>query len=261
MKYKLLLVGFIAAMAAGCSSAYKASQTPDDVYYSPARAGASQRNVAKEDRYEDYLSSQDDQYLRMKVRDRQRWSTIDDYAYWNDTRYVPSFSYNYYRNNWNSPYAWNNPYMFNSWNSPFYYSPMFSPGYGYNSFGGYYPMMGYGGYGGYGFGYAPYSNVYISKNPVRMRSGVSRPSLSGYSNRNYNNTNPNYNRQGLGSSIRKAFSPNENSTYSNRNLNNTNTNTFRAPERTYTPSSSGSSSGGGYSGGARSSGGVSRPPR
>jgi hypothetical protein len=248
MKYRIVLVGIMAALVTSCSTAYKASQTPDDVYYSPARPGVAERNVAKEDKYEDYLSSQDDQYLRMKVRDRDRWSTIDDYSYWNDTRYVPSFSYNYYRNNWNSAYAWNNPYTLGIWNSPFYYSPMFSLG--YSSYGGYYPQLGYG------YGYLPYSNVYISKNPLRMSSSVNRPSLNGYRNLNFNNTNPNYNRQGLGNTMKRVFTPNEN-VYSNRNIN---TNTFRAPERSYTPSSSGSSSAG-SSGGASRSSGVSRPPR
>lgn len=241
----------MAALITGCSSAYKASQTPDDVYFSPARPGASQRNVAKEDRYEDYLSSQDDQYLRMKIRDRNRWSTIDDYSYWNDSRYVPSYSYNYYRNNWNNFYSWNNPYALNNWNSPFYYNPLYSTG--YNFYGSYYPQ----------YGYSPYSNVYISKNPVRLAPNVNRPALRGYSNRNYNNNNGVYNRQGLGNSLKRVFTPNENNNgYSNRNMNtnNNNNNTYRAPERSYTPSSGGSSSGGASSGGS-SSGGVSRPPR
>jgi len=252
MKYKLLLFGFIAAMTVSCSTTYKASQTPDDVYYSPAKFGASQKDVAKEDKYEDYVSAQDDQYLRMKVRDRERWSTIDDYSYWNDTRYVPSFSYGYYQNNWNNMYAWNSPYSFNNWSNPFYYSPMFSLG--YNSYGGYYPSMGIGY--GYGYGYTPYSNVYISKNPVRASSSINRPVLGGYNNRNYNNVNSNNYRQGLGSSIRRVFAPSDNN-YSNRN---TNTNTYRAPERSYTPAPS-SSSGSSYSGGSARSSGVSRPPR
>ena len=251
MKYKILLYGLIAALFAGCSSAYKASQTPDDVYYSPVRKSAD-RNVAKEDRYEDYLSSsQDDQYLRMKIRDRNRWSSIDDYSYWNDSRYVPSFSYNYYLNNWNNPYSWNNPYAFNNLYNPFYYSPMFSVGYN-NYYGGYSPF-------GLGYGYSPYTNVYISKYPVKLSSGVNRPSLNGYSNRNYLNTNQNYNRQGLGNSIRRVFTPSEN-VYSNRNIN-TNNNTYRAPERTYTPTYTPSSSSGSSSSGGSHSGGISRPPR
>lgn len=241
MKFKILLYGLLAAMVTGCSSAYKASQTPDDVYYSPARQGvATAKNVNKQDRYEDYVSSQEDQYLRMKIRDRQRWSTIDDYSYWNDSRYVPSYSYNYYRNNWYSPYAWN------TWNSP-YYNSYYSPFYtvGYNFYGNYYPT----------YGYSPYSNIYISKNPVRARSNVNRPGLNGYRNGLYNNNN----RQGLGNSFKRVITPSENRTYSNRN-NTTyeNNNTYRAPERTYTPSSSGSSSGSSSSG---SSGGVSRPSR
>src|SRR5688500_3829498 len=97
MKYKIILFGFLAALITGCSSAYKASQTPDDVYYSPARSGGAHRETRNEDRYEDYVSSQEDRYLRMKVRDRNRWSMIDDYSYWNDSRYLPLYSYDYYR--------------------------------------------------------------------------------------------------------------------------------------------------------------------
>lgn len=239
MKHKIILIAFIAALATGCSSAYKASQTPDDVYFSPARKGAEQRAIKNEDRYEDYVSSQEDQYLRMKTRNRNRWSAIDDYSYWNDTRYVPSFSYGYYTNNWNSFSSWNNPYMMNNWSSP-YYNPLYLGG--YNTYG--YNSYGYGTH----LGYNPYSNVYISKYPVKASSNVNRPALSGYSNRNYNNRNGVYNRQGLGNSIKKVFVPNENNIYSNRNINNNNNtnNTYRAPERTYTPSprSSNSSSGG-----------------
>jgi len=251
MKYKIILIGFMAALVTGCSSAYRASQTPDDVYYSPARSGSEHKVARNEDRYEDYVSSQEDQYLRMKIRDRNRWSAIDDYSYWNDSRYVPSYSYNYYRNNWNNFYSWNNPYSWNNWNSPYYYGSVFSLG--YNSYGGYYPMLGYG--------YSPYSNVYISKYPTKLSSNVNRPALSGYSNRSFNNANYNrQERQGLGNSIRRVFVPNENSNYSNRNINsNRNMNdTYRAPVRSYTPSSSSGS----YSGGSSSSGGtISRPSR
>lgn len=242
MKYRIILIGFMAALITGCSSAYKASQTPDDVYYSPARGNA-QKAVAKEDRYEDYIGSQEDQYLRMKIRNRDRWSSIDDYSYWNDSRYVPAYSYDYYRNNWNNFYSWNNPYAYslNNWSSP-YYNPLYS---GYNFYGSYayYPQLGY----------SPYSNVYISKYPVKLSSSVNRPALSGYSNRTYNNSNAIYNRQGLGNSIKRAFTPNENNNiYSNRSINNNNSNnTYRAPERSYTPSSSSGSS----------AGSVSRPSR
>jgi hypothetical protein len=246
MKYKIILFGFMAALITGCSSVYKASQTPDDVYYSPARSGSAHRDIRKEDRYEDYVSSQDDQYLRMKIRNRDRWAMIDDYSYWNDSRYIPSYSYNYYRNNWNNLYYWNNPYAWNNWYSP-YYNPFYSGGLGF--YGNYYSPFGYGAY----------SPVYITKYPVKLSPNVNRPSLRGYSNRSYNNNNGVYNRQGLGNTIKKVFESGDNNRYSNRNIYNNN-NTYRSPERTYSPSSGGSSSGSSSSG-SSSSGGVSRPPR
>jgi uncharacterized membrane protein YgcG len=239
MKYKILLYGFLAATIAGCSSAYKATQTPDDVYYSPVKEGV-EKSSAKSDKYEDYTSSQDDQYLRMKVRNRQRWSGLDDYSYWNDSRYFPyynNFDYNYFSSGFYSPFAWNN------WNSPyfnFYYNPFYA---GINS---YFPYYGYG-YGGFN----PYAPVYVIKNPTRMiNSNVNRPGLNGYRNGMYNNNN----RFNTGSTLRRVFTPN---TYSNRNSDTyTPSQRSYSPERSYSPSSGGSSSGG-----SGSSGGVSRPPR
>jgi hypothetical protein len=251
MRYKILLYGLIAAVVSSCSSAYKATQTPDDVYYSPARQVV-EKQTAKNDRYEDYVASEDDQYLRMKIRDRQRWSGIDDYTYWNDSRYVPSYNYNYdyYHNSPYNAYAWNN------WNispySSFYFNPYYASG-----FGGSYYAPGYFN-PQYGFGYNPYRPVYITKNPTRSQSpSVNRPNLNSYRNGLYNNNNSrNNNNQGFGNTLKRVFTPNENSSgYNNRN---TNTNTYSAPERSYTPSSSSGSSSSGSSG---SSSGVSRPPR
>ena len=34
------------------------------------------------DKYETYTSSEDDNYLRMRIRNRNRWCTIDDFDYW-----------------------------------------------------------------------------------------------------------------------------------------------------------------------------------
>jgi hypothetical protein len=236
-----------------CSSTYKASQTPDDVYYSPAREGV-QKHTVKRDKYEDYISSEDDQYLRMKIRNRDRWSGIDDYSYWNDSRYVPMYNYNYdfYRNNIYNTYAWNN------WNRPyssFYYNPYPFGGYGLGLGGGYF-ITGY--YPQYGYGYNPYAaGTFFSKNPTRALSpSVSRPNLNGYRNGLYNNSN-----QGSSNTLKRIFSTNENArTYNNQNTRSyRNENTFSSPQRTYTPSSSSSSSGSSSSG--SSSGGVSRPPR
>jgi hypothetical protein len=134
---KLLLPMFAAALAlTSCSSVFKSGQTPDDVYYShganlPVREDrqASEENA---DGYQSYWADSDDSYLRMKVRDRDRWGTIDDVNYWygyNDPRSMwntnwISFGmgnmwaspwYNPW-NTWNNPWAWGNAW--NSWNNP-----------------------------------------------------------------------------------------------------------------------------------------------
>ncbi len=251
MKSRILLVGLLAAMLTSCST-YKAGQTPDDVYYSPAREAVAKKETKRQDRYEDYVSSEDDRYLRMKIRNRDRWSTIDDYDYWNDSRYVPYYSYNYYRNNWNSPY-WNN------WN-PGYYRSMDWGVIGYGNWG-IYPDFYRRGYGN-GYGYSAYNPGYYSKTPVyitKRPAEVSRPSLNGYNNRSYNN------RNSLGNTIMKAFTPsNSENSYNNSNNSrtysgNTTERTYSAPERTYTPPASSSSSGSSSSG--SSGGGVTRPAR
>jgi hypothetical protein len=111
----ILLAGFLLA---SCSSVYKSGQTPDDVYYSPTKSVV--KTEDKEDeKVEDKTADSEDQYLKMKVRNRYRWTSIDDYDYWNDTRYNHcncqcnnSFGYGYYYN----PYtpirtSWSNPYV------------------------------------------------------------------------------------------------------------------------------------------------------
>src|ERR1700750_1626476 len=90
MKKKLVYLLGAIALITSCSPIYKTTQTPDDVYYSPGR------KMYVADNYQSYPSSDDD-YLRMKVHDYNRWSTIDDYDYWYDSRY--------YYNNYYSPWT------------------------------------------------------------------------------------------------------------------------------------------------------------
>jgi hypothetical protein len=252
MKQKILLLALSAALISGCSTAYQAGQTPDDVYYSPARQTEAREETRREekrqDRYEQYVSSEDDNYLRMRIRNRNRWSTIDDFDYW----YNPNTSY-YYNNRTFGNYNYN-PYVYNNWYSG-YYNP-----YVYNNWYGRSPYFGHPGF------YAP---VYVIKNPVR--TNVSRPSLGGYSNKNYNNNNSNF-----GNMMKRVFTPStgNNATYNNSNSssrisnNNSSSRTYEPPSRTYNPSSgssnnSGSSSSGSSSSssGSSSGGTVTRPPR
>jgi hypothetical protein len=264
MKRRIFSVLAIVIGLASCSTAYRQGQTPDDVYYSPAKE--KERTYASADNnrqynqsqrsnnnYDDYTSSSEDDYLRMKIQNRYRWSTLDDYDYW----YSPSYAFNNY-------YGYNsfNPFLFNSWGLSFYYSP-FASIQPYGWFNNYYPTYGYytpySGYFGHAYGYG-YTPVFLTQT---ARNGVRRPLLGGYVNNGmgYNNNNnrsrntgryiPAFNNTDSRFNNRNNNSINNNNNF-NRSNNNSNNNNS-APVRSFTPSSSGSSSGGG--------GGVTRQPR
>ena len=104
----------LSSLFASCTSAYKSGQTPDDVYFSPARPDDEYVRVdEEEERYRrDEEAYRDDRYLRMKVRNK-RYATLEDdyYAYGNYGNY-----YGYY------PYLYNTPFHSVSyWN--YYYNP------------------------------------------------------------------------------------------------------------------------------------------
>src|SRR5215204_1261969 len=106
-----LLILSLSLVFTSCSTAYKSGQTPDDVYFSPERPRAEYVRVDddEEDRYDrgqsnssnnDYYNYEEERYLRMKVRNRQRWSYLDnDFYSYNPYIYR---NYNYYNSPWNS---------------------------------------------------------------------------------------------------------------------------------------------------------------
>ena len=92
MKINFLLLIIITAAISSCSTSYKTGQTPDDVYYSPARLQTD--NVRREDDNKNVqdnsvYTSPDDRYIRRRVHNR-RYRRYDD-------------GYNY-------PYGYNNGY-------------------------------------------------------------------------------------------------------------------------------------------------------
>ena len=244
MKRQILLLAITAAALSSCTTAYKTGQTPDDVYYSPARPHDEYVRVDEDDdKYRNDDEYYDDRYLRMKVQNRSRWDILNDwYSY---DRY--GYRYNNYGYGYNNYYGsyWN-PYT--SWN--YYYNP-----------------------------YSPNTVIVVNpKVPSTLNNNV-RPrnfNLSSYTNNNYNNANNkvvngnpkpgvvsrpvynNSNRGSLSNTIKQIFSGGNN---------NSNNNSYSPPSRNYSPSSStgsssgssGSSSGG--SSGSGSSGGVTRPTR
>ncbi len=246
MKHKLLLLAFSAALFTGCST-YKAGQTPDDVYYSPARELTAERettkNTEKADRYDEYVSSQDDRYLRMKIQNRNRWSVIDDYGYWNDSRYDHCYcSYS------------NNDFGYGNY------------GYGYNRYRFNPYRTNYFGYGG---SYSPYYPIVYYRSPKVYTGNTGKANLTTYQNNRYNNRNySNSSFKGTGNQntsfgnlLKTVFSSSNNN---NNNSSSTQSTSWDRPVRTIDAGTTTSSSAGGKSGGYNSSGSSSsssRPPR
>jgi hypothetical protein len=94
MNIKILLLALSAAAISSCSTAYKSGQTPDDVYYSPARVVEEDNHTNREEVKKDNF---EDREIRMAVYDR-RWRDFnDDY----NCRYDPytyGYNYGYYYN-------------------------------------------------------------------------------------------------------------------------------------------------------------------
>lgn len=237
MKRQILLLAITAAALSSCTTAYRTGQTPDDVYFSPARPQDEYVRVEDdEDEYRYNDDYYDDRYLRMKVRNRSQWNYLDDW-----------YAYDRYSGFYNSYYgSYYNPYT--SWN--YYYNPYC---YRNNNVIIYYPKQ------------------------TQTIANVPKPknfSLASYTNANYNNANsgvkmnsfkpggtinrPVYNNtnsgRGFSNTIKQIFSNN------NSSSNNSSNNSSGAPTRTYSPSSSGSS-GSGSSGSSSGSSGTSRPSR
>jgi uncharacterized membrane protein YgcG len=236
MDTRILLFGLAATALTSCATVYKTGQTPDDVYYSPARPQEEyvQRDEDNDRRDNGDYYSLDDYRLRMQMRNRNRYSACNDdwyYDNWNTS--------NSWRYGWNNPWTWNN-----NINSGWYYS--------YNS-----------------WCYAPYPSY--NTNLVNTKTFSYKPPIRNFGNSNtvpttytgkngfatntnvkpvrvYNNSNRN--GGGFGNFLRQVFVPGSgNSGSSSGNSN-----------RTYNPSSgsSGSSRSSGSSSGGSSS---SRPVR
>lgn len=292
------LVLFVAGLAAltSCSTAYKMGQTPDDVYYSPAkpqsayvsreerdgddsyyeanpRRRSTQNNQYNSDPYySGYDMYRNDRFLRMSIGNRYRWNGYNDYL-----MYDGFYNYNRFS-------VFNDFYFSSPWNSFSYWNSFYNP---YTSFG-----YGYQPYSYYGYGYG--TPVIIgggSKYPATNVQPTARPRAfnpAGYTNSFSNNnrylnsnayTSPssNTNRSRYNNSNMRYNNSNSNSYYNNSNNSNNRVNTYRSESnnsffnnnsssnnssRAYTPSSSsGSSSSGSSGGGSSSGGGVSRPTR
>lgn len=105
MQPKTLLLVLTVAAFSSCSTAYKAGQTPDDVYYSSARVVEEKKN---DDRNRNRYEPANDYEITMGIRDR-RWRDFRfDYEYRNSPYYYATcntYSYGYYYNPYYYPWA------------------------------------------------------------------------------------------------------------------------------------------------------------
>lgn len=252
MKSVLPFCTFVVLLAS-CTTAYKSGQTPDDVYFSPARPH--DEYVRTEDRQEKYRydeQSDDDRYLRMKVHNRRTWSDLDYY-------YSDPYAYNY-SNGYN---LYNSLYYSTPWN---YYS---SWNYYYNPYSNYYNYRNpyYNSYGSKGvvLNQRPpvYNhprtfnmNVYNPPQNNNIRGSGGRKVYNGdNSGFNYNTSNGNRSNNNSGSRLRNIFS-NNNSSNSNPTYNNNSatSRSDRSSNSTPPPSSNSSRS-------SNSSGSTNAPVR
>lgn len=267
MKQSLIYTGLALLVLSSCSTAYRAGQTPDDVYYSPARETdayvvVDRKQERYNDRYNDYDADRyyEDRFLRMRVMNRGLWSSLD-YYYANPYAFSPYAYYHSWNSPWNSAWAWNS-----------FHNPYFNSGFGWGGWNGGWGGWnnwaggGWGGWGGWGPGIIiggggskPVSRPsralvfnpgsYLPNNQQNAsRNTNSRYNPGSLNGSRYNNSNSSYNNSGRVSNNNNSYQPSRN----NNNSNNT-------PTRSYTPSSSGSSRS--SSGGSSSGGGVSRPIR
>lgn len=245
--YKNLFLILVAAfLFTGCST-YRAGQTPDDVYYSP---GDNQESA------DNYITPEDNNYLRMKVQNNSRWGSLDDFDYWYDSRYYGNHYYAY-----NNPYSFHNPYSYwgSGFNSPYSYWTTFN-----------YSPWGYSpwGYSPWGF-YSPYTTIVFYKNRNVYTGNVLNGNMNGYNNNMYNNNNNNYNvntgqksdKRSFGSLFKGNFSSREqNPNYTPPNgSRNQPVRVFDQPKPPVNNTNQGTRSGGTKSTGSNSTG--SRPPR
>ena len=253
---KLLFLSLItASLLTGCSSAYQTGQTPDDLYYSPGKeqtASAVRRQNEDEERYQQNVSTIDDRYLRMKVANRNQWSNLDDFSYWNDMRF--NFSPGFNNFGFNNFQSWNMHPNFNSpwnigWNTGWNFGMGINP---WNSWG-------FGGWGNpRGWNNPMYTLIAYSNPKAITPTYTAGSNLAGYRNRNFNNFNSGNkinewatpgnanNNRSFGSLIRSVISTPSNG--------NGSSSSYDRPARSFQSSGGTSSSAGGSSGGFGSTG-------
>jgi uncharacterized membrane protein YgcG len=245
---KRQIVFLITALAlvslSSCSTYKNTATTPDDVYYSP---GQPVQTTVTQGNNSDYYTTPNENYVKMRVQNPNKWSYFDDY------------NYDYYGN---SSSGYGNSVAF----SVGYSSGYYGYGYGYGCGFGYYSPMSY--YNSY-YAWNNFYNPYYGSVVVVNGKNTNTPSYVRMSNFNPSAYRGSYyNARPIGTHYYNTSSSavRNSQTYFNSHTNN-NTNRSAESRPSYTPtrstpsnfSSGGGSSGGG--GGGSRGGGFSRPGR
>jgi uncharacterized membrane protein YgcG len=237
--YTFVLAAALLVSFSSCS-VYKNSSTPDDVYYSPGKPATSA--AVSQNNNPDYYSTPNDNYVRMRVQNPEKWSYFDDY------------NYDYYGSAY-SPYC-NSPAV--SMSIGFgtgFYTPY------YGGFGYYSPLSYYNSYYAWNNFYNPYYGGVVivngKNNATPSYTRMSNFNPSAYQGKYYNSRPTGLSSIGSTRSSQNYYNTNPNSNFNRSSnsrpsyYNNTNTSPMRSSPSIF-------SSGGGGSGGG---GSFSRPHR
>lgn len=240
---KRLYIFAIALLVLGClnsCSPYKNGTTPDDVYYAPGKPA--DQGTAAQNNNSDYYSTPNENYVKMRVQDPNRWSYFDDY---NTDYYASNYGYGY------------------GYGTGVGLSVGFGMGYcpWYGGFGYYSPLSFYNSYYAWNSFYNPYYGGVIIVNGKNYTT----PSYTRMSNFNPSAYKSNYYNARPSTHFYNTNATRNSQNYYNSNLNsNSNRSTNSRPTFSPSPmrsSPSNFSSGGGGGGGAMRGGGMSRPGR
>ncbi|HEY2649273.1 MAG TPA: hypothetical protein VGI38_08755 [Puia sp.] len=234
----IFIIAALSFFTLNSCSVYRNNPTPDDVYYSPGTPAVSTSSAQNNN--SDYYSTPNDNYVKMRVQNPDKWSYFDDY------------NYDYYGGGY-APYS---PYAsgvgLGIGFSTGYYSPY------YGGFGYYSPLSYYNSYYAWNNFYNPYYGGVIvvngKNNATPSYTRMSNFNPSAYQG-NYYNSRPSTNFVNANGSQNSTNSNNFNRSTNNRpSFNNSNYSPMRSSPSNF-------SGGGGGGGGASRGGGFSRPGR
>jgi hypothetical protein len=235
-RFYLVVFAGVAVLVLNSCSTYKNSTTPDDVYYSPGKPAGSGSSSNQADNSE-YYNTPNDNYVKMRVEDPDKWSYFDDY------------NYDYYGNSFYSPgYGYGDGFGIGMGVG---FGMGYSPWYG--GFGYYSPLSVYNSYYAWNSFYNPYYGGVV----VVSGKNVTAPSYTRMANFNPSAYNGRYYNSRPTTNFYNSNSVRSQS--QNGNL----TRPYNSGRPAYSPSfmrSSPSNFGGG-GGGAVRGGGFSRPGR